>query len=183
PLKWVLGMVLIAVIGVFVAYHSFGHVAGRIDRFLDPSSGDNYQVEVALKAFTKGGFLGAGPGEGVVKQHIPDAHTDFIFAVAGEEFGLIFCLMIVAIFAFIVVRGFLHLGQEEDLFTILAAAGLLTQFGVQAIVNMGVAVNLLPAKGMTLPFLSYGGSSLMAMALGMGVLLALTRKQFGRAKI
>jgi cell division protein FtsW len=182
-LRWVLGMALVAVIGLMVAYMSFDHVAARIDRFLDPGSGDNYQVETSLKAFTKGGLIGAGPGEGVVKQRLPDAHTDFIFAVAGEEFGLIFCLMIVALFAYIVVRGFLRLSGHEDLFTIIAAAGLLTQFGVQAIVNMGVAVNLLPAKGMTLPFLSYGGSSLLAVALGMGMLLALTRKQFGQANL
>ena len=182
PLRWVVGMGLAAMFGMIIAYSSFDHVAARIDRFLDPASGDNYQVETSLKAFTKGGLIGAGPGEGVVKQRLPDAHTDFIFAVAGEEFGLIFCLMIVALFAYIVVRGFLRLSAEEDLFTMLAAAGLLTQFGVQAIVNMGVAVNLLPAKGMTLPFLSYGGSSLLAVALGMGMLLALTRKQFGRAK-
>ena len=121
-----------------------------------------------------------GPGEGVVKQHIPDAHTDFIFSVAGEEFGMIACMLIVLIFAFIVVRGFLKLGREGDMFSMIAVGGLLSQFGIQALVNMGVAVNLLPAKGMTLPFLSYGGSSLIAMAGGMGMMLALTRKKYGK---
>ena len=104
------------------------------------------------------------------------------FSVAGEEFGMIFCLLIVALFAFIVVRGFVKLGREQDMFRLIAVAGILTQFGIQAMVNMGVAVNLLPAKGMTLPFLSYGGSSLIAMAGGMGMMLALTRKRFGEPK-
>ncbi len=182
PFLWVAGMIVLGIGGVFAAYHALPHVAARIDRFLDPSSGDNYQVERSLEAFKSGGWLGRGPGEGVVKQHIPDSHTDFIFSVAGEEFGMIFCLLIVTLFAFIVVRGFMKMGRETDMFRLIAVGGLLTQFGVQAIVNMGVAVNLLPAKGMTLPFLSYGGSSLIAMAGGMGMMLALTRKRFGAPK-
>lgn len=179
---WVAGMIILGIGGVFAAYHALPHVAARIDRFLDPSSGDNYQVERSLEAFKAGGLLGRGPGEGTVKQHIPDSHTDFIFSVAGEEFGMIFCLLIVLLFAFIVVRGFMKMSRETDMFRLIAVAGLLTQFGIQAIVNMGVAVNLLPAKGMTLPFLSYGGSSLIAMAGGMGMMLALTRKRFGTPK-
>ena len=158
------------------------HVAARIDRFLDPASGDNYQVEKSLEAFKGGGWFGRGPGEGLVKQHIPDSHTDFIFSVAGEEFGLLFCMLIMLLFAVIVVRGFLRMGREEDAFRMIAVGGLLAEFGIQSIVNMGVAVNLLPAKGMTLPFLSYGGSSLIAMAGGMGMMLALTRKRFGQPK-
>lgn len=182
PFIWVMAMVVLGIGGVFVAYHALPHVAARIDRFLDPASGDNYQVEKSLQAFKSGGLFGRGPGEGLVKQHIPDAHTDFIFSVAGEEFGMFFCLIIIALFAFIVVRGFARLAREQDMFRTIAVAGLLTQFGIQALVNMGVAVNLLPAKGMTLPFLSYGGSSLIAMAGGMGMMLALTRKRFGQSK-
>ncbi len=180
PFLWVVGMILLGVGGVIGAYRMMPHVADRIDRFLDPSSGDNYQVQKSLEAFREGGLLGRGLGEGEVKQHIPDSHTDFIFSVAGEEFGLIACLVIVMIFAFIVVRGFFRLSRETDMFRLIATAGLLAQFGIQAIVNMGVAVNLLPAKGMTLPFLSYGGSSLLAMAVGMGMMLALTRKKYGQ---
>ena len=179
---WVGGMVALAVGGVFAAYFALPHVASRINRFLDPSSGDNYQVAKSLEAFKAGGWFGRGPGEGIVKQHIPDSHTDFIFSVAGEEFGLLFCLLIILLFAIIVVRGYLKMGREQDSFRVIAVGGLLAQFGVQSIVNMGVAVSLLPAKGMTLPFLSYGGSSLIAMAGGMGMMLALTRRRFGAPK-
>ncbi|MDX2095678.1 MAG: putative lipid II flippase FtsW [Alphaproteobacteria bacterium] len=179
---WVGGMVVLGLGGMLAAYYILPHVASRIDRFLDPSSGDNYQVEKSLEAFKGGGWFGRGPGEGVVKQHIPDSHTDFIFSVAGEEFGLLFCLLIVLLFAVIVVRGFLRMEQEPDSFRIVAVGGLLAEFGIQSIVNMGVAVNLLPAKGMTLPFLSYGGSSLIAMAGGMGMMLALTRKRYGQPR-
>ena len=180
PFMWVIGMVGFGVAGILSAYQLLPHVASRIDRFLDPASGDNYQVEKSMEAFKHGGLLGRGPGEGLVKLHIPDSHTDFIFSVAGEEFGLLFCLMIVSIFAFIVVRGFIKLSRETDMFTLITVGGLLTQFGIQAIVNMGVAVNMLPAKGMTLPFLSYGGSSMVAIALGMGMMLALTKKRYGQ---
>lgn len=177
---WVGGMLALGVGLVVLAYNALPHVASRIDRFLDPASGDNYQVEKSLEAFKEGGWFGRGPGEGLVKQHIPDSHTDFIFSVAGEEFGMLFCMLIVFLFAMIVVRGFLKMGRETDPFRMIAVGGLLSQFGIQAIVNMGVAVNLLPAKGMTLPFLSYGGSSLIAMAGGMGMMLSLTRKRFGQ---
>ena len=173
-------MVFLCVAGIIGAYHALPHVASRIERFLNPTSGDNYQVKKSLEAFREGGWFGQGLGEGEVKHHIPDSHTDFIFAVAGEEFGVIACLAIIAIFGYIVVRGFFRLSQETDMYRMLATAGLLAQFGIQAIVNMGVAVNLLPAKGMTLPFLSYGGSSLLAMAIGMGMMLALTRRRFGQ---
>jgi cell division protein FtsW len=182
PFLWVVAMIVLGIGGLLVAYHALSHVASRIDRFLDPSSGDNYQVEKSLQAFKEGGWFGRGPGEGLVKQHIPDAHTDFIFSVAGEEFGMFFCMLIIALFAFIVVRGFLRLSRETDMFRLIAVGGLLTQFGIQALVNMGVAVNLLPAKGMTLPFLSYGGSSLIAMAGGMGMMLALSRRRYGQPK-
>ena len=128
-----------------------------------------------MEAFATGGLFGRGPGEGAVKSVLPDAHTDFIFAVAGEEFGLLLCLFIVGVFAFIVLRGYSRLLQENNFFVLLAASGLATQFGLQAIINIGVNLRLLPTKGMTLPFISYGGSSLLALALGMGMLLALTR--------
>lgn len=180
PFIWVAGMASFALIGAIAAYQFLPHVTQRIDRFLDPTTGDNYQVQQSLEAFRQGGLLGKGPGEGVVKQSIPDAHTDFIFAVVGEEFGMVVCMAIMVLFAFIVLRGLMRLREETDHFTIIAVAGILTQFGMQAFINMGVAVNLLPAKGMTLPFLSYGGSSLMAVALGMGMMLALTRRKYGQ---
>ena len=161
--------------GLAAAYALVPHVTSRIDRFLDPSGRDNYQIERSLEAFAAGGLFGRGPGEGSVKSSLPDAHTDFIFAVAGEEFGLWLCLAIIAVFAFIVVRGLARLLQENDLFVLYAAAGLFVQFGLQAAINIGVNLRLLPTKGMTLPFLSYGGSSLLALAFGMGMLLALCR--------
>ncbi|RYJ02504.1 MAG: cell division protein FtsW, partial [Acetobacteraceae bacterium] len=124
--------------------------------------------------------FGRGPGEGRVKNALPDAHADFVFAVAGEEFGFIVCLVILALFAFVVLRGLIRLLGEADLFVVLAATGLLAQFGLQAFVNMASSLHLIPTKGMTLPFVSYGGSSVLAIALGMGMLLALTRKRATR---
>jgi len=161
------------------AYFVFPHVASRINRFLDPKSGDTYQISTALEAFLNGGLWGRGPGEGTVKSVLPDAHSDFIFAVAGEEFGLVVCLLLVGLFGFIVLRGFARVLQESNLFVLLAVAGLLVQFGLQALINMGSTLHLIPTKGMTLPFVSYGGSSLLALSLGMGFVLALTRKRFG----
>jgi cell division protein FtsW len=180
PLFWMMIMAIMGIAGIFGAYHFFPHVAKRIDSFLDPAAGDNYQIGRSLEAFRNGGLLGRGPGEGEIKQFLPDSHTDFIFAVAGEEFGVIVCLGILGLFAFVVIRGLSRVWKENDLFVVLAVAGLLAQFGIQSVINMGVAVNLFPAKGMTLPFLSYGGSSVVAIALGMGMMLALTRKRFGQ---
>ncbi len=179
PMSWIGAMAFAGLAGLAAAYALLPHVASRIDRFLDPSSGDSFQVDTALSAFRTGGLTGRGPGEGTVKSILPDAHTDFIFAVAGEEFGLFACLLLVALFAFVVLRGFARLLEERNAFVMLAAAGLLVQFGIQAIVNMGVNLRLMPAKGMTLPFISYGGSSLLALALGMGMVLALTRRRAG----
>lgn len=179
---WVAVMGILGIVGLIAAYLAFPHVQKRIDNYLDPTSGDNYQVAKSLEAFKNGGILGRGPGEGEVKQYLPDSHTDFVFAVAGEEFGAILCLIIIMLFGFVVLRGFLRVWDRRDMFVMLAVVGLLTQFGIQAIINMGVAVNLLPAKGMTLPFISYGGSSLMAVALGMGMVLALTRLRYGYQK-
>jgi cell division protein FtsW len=164
------------------AYAFFPHVQSRVQRFLNPEAGDNFQIEVALEAFGNGGLLGRGPGEGRIKNVLPDAHADFVFAVAGEEFGLVICLVILVLFGFIVVRGLMRLMGESDVFIVLAAAGLLTQFGLQAFVNMASSLHLIPTKGMTLPFVSYGGSSVLAIALGMGMLLALTRRRLSRAE-
>lgn len=177
PMLWVGILAVLGLAGAVVAYATSTHVASRIDLFLNPASGDSYQIDRAMDAFGQGGLLGRGPGEGMVKRVLPDAHTDFIFSVAGEEFGLIACLIIVGLFGFVTMRGFARLLREENLFVLLAAAGLLTQFGLQALINIGVNVNLLPTKGMTLPFISYGGSSMLALALAMGMVLALTRRR------
>ncbi|MBC7908724.1 MAG: putative lipid II flippase FtsW [Rhodospirillaceae bacterium] len=179
PIILVLGLVVLAVFGGIGAYFAFSHVQSRVDRFLDPAAGDAYQVMTALNAFKNGGMFGRGPGEGRVKLVLPDAHTDFILAVAGEEFGIALCLVVVALFAFIVLRGFSRLMKEENLFVVLATAGLLVQFGLQAFINMASTLRLMPTKGMTLPFISYGGSSMLALALGMGMVLALTRTRYG----
>ena len=169
-----------AIAAMIVAYALLPHVAARVDRFLDPTSGDTYQVDRSLEAFMNGGLLGRGPGEGTVKAVLPDAHSDFVFAVAGEEFGLIACLFIVGLFAFVVLRGVSRLLREDNLFVLLAGVGLLVQFGIQAAINMGSTLRLIPAKGMTLPFISYGGSSLLGIALGLGMFLALTRRRVGQ---
>ncbi len=165
--------------GVAGAYMWMPHVTSRINHFLDAAPGENYQVNRSLEAFANGGMWGRGPGEGTIKDVLPDAHADFVFAVAGEEFGLVACLLIVALFAFIVLRGLSRLVQENNMFVLLGASGLLIQFGLQAIVNMASTVHLIPTKGMTLPFLSYGGSSMLSLALGMGMVLALTRRRLG----
>ena len=159
------------------AYAFFPHVRSRVTRFLNPASGDSYQVTTALEAFGNGGLLGRGPGEGRVKDSLPDAHSDFVFAVVGEEFGMVLCLIVLGLFGFIVLRGLLRLLQEQDLFIVLASCGLVTSFGLQAFVNMASSLHLIPTKGMTLPFVSYGGSSVLAVALGIGMLLALTRRR------
>ena len=177
---WLVGMLgCLGFAGLFGAYMFLPHVTSRINRFLDPSAGDSYQVDRAMDAFMNGGLMGRGPGEGIVKRTIPDAHADFIFAVAAEEFGLIACLAIVGLFAFVVMRGFSRVLQETNLFVLLATTGLLVQFGLQTVVNMASTLHLMPTKGMTLPFISYGGSSLLALAIGMGMVLALTRKRYG----
>ena len=164
-------------VAAWLAYLSLDHVRRRVDKFLDPNSGDTFQVDLAAKAFGSGGLFGRGPGEGRVKDFIPDSHADFVFAVAGEEFGLIVCLVIVLLFAFIALRGLLRLLPEHDLYVVLAATGLASGFGMQAFINLGSTLHLIPTKGMTLPFVSYGGSSALAVGLGIGLLLALTRRR------
>ena len=174
-------MTLIGVVGGlvtafgFVFYESSEHFARRIDGFLSPDVDPRTQLGYAANAIQEGGFFGVGVGEGQVKWSLPDAHTDFIIAVAAEEYGLILVLVILALYGLIVVRSLLRLVKERDPFTRLAGAGLACIFGVQAMINMGVAVRLLPAKGMTLPFVSYGGSSVIAAGITMGMLLALSR--------
>ncbi|MHA1545557.1 MAG: FtsW/RodA/SpoVE family cell cycle protein [Alphaproteobacteria bacterium] len=180
PIFWVMIIAAVAVGGIIGAYFIFPHVADRVDRFLDPSTGDTFQVDTAREAILHGGWLGTGPGEGTVKRILPDAHTDFIFAVAAEEFGILACILLVALFALIVGRGLGRAMANAGLFERLAVSGLVTLIGVQAGINMAVNVGLLPAKGMTLPFISYGGSSLMSVALAMGFVLALTRRQPGQ---
>ena len=176
-LVWIGTLAVAAIVGVTSTYLLVPHVASRIDRFLNPASGDTYQADRALESFLHGGWFGKGPGEGTVKDVLPDSHTDFIFAVTADEYGLIACMILLALFAFIVLRGLSKASQQPDGYIRLATAGLVMLFGFQALINMAVNVGLLPAKGMTLPFISYGGSSLLAMALTMGFALGLTRKR------
>jgi cell division protein FtsW len=167
----------LSVAGLFAAYHVLPHVQSRFDRFLHPTPGDNSQIDRAMQSFAEGGFLGRGPGEGTIKSVLPDAHTDFIFAVVAEEYGALACLALVALFGFVVLRALLRSADEPDAPTRLAISGLALLFGLQALINMGVNVGLLPAKGMTLPFISAGGSSTLAVSLSVGMLLALTRRR------
>jgi cell division protein FtsW len=174
---WVMGLGGAGLVGIVAAYEFLPHVRARIERFLDKESGDTFQVDTAMESFSRGGWLGRGPGEGTVKRILPDAHTDFIFAVTAEEFGIVVCIVLLLVFAFIVLRGLSLARRSEDTFCRLAATGLIFMFGLQACINMMVNVHLMPAKGMTLPFISYGGSSLLSLALGMGFLIALTRRR------
>jgi cell division protein FtsW len=182
-LYWVAAGTVAGLGGLIGAYLWLPHVTSRINRFLDPAAGDSYQVNRSIEAFVNGGLWGRGPGEGTVKDVLPDAHADFVFAVTGEEFGVVVCILLVGIFAFIVLRGFSRLLQEGNLFVLLSATGLLIQFGLQAVINMASTLHLIPTKGMTLPFLSYGGSSMLALALGMGMMLALTRRRLGGGEL
>ena len=175
PMTLLVGIVLAVVLGGTVAYSSSEHFARRIDGFLSPEVDPTTQLGYAANAIREGGLFGVGVGEGQVKWSLPDAHTDFIIAVAAEEYGLILVLLIIALYCSIVVRSLLRLMRERDPFIRLAGTGLACIFGVQAMINMGVAVRLLPAKGMTLPFVSYGGSSLIAGGIALGMLLAFTR--------
>jgi cell division protein FtsW len=172
---WVLGLAGAASAGLFGAYLLVPHVAGRIQRFMNPASGDTFQVDTAMEAFSNGGWFGLGPGEGIAKRSLPDSHTDFVFAVAAEEFGIILCLALVALFAFVVIRTLTRAYATEDGFARFGASGLAILFGVQAAINISVNLQLIPAKGMTLPFISYGGSSIVSLSYGVGMMLALTR--------
>ena len=176
-LVWVVGLGGTAIAGLAGAYLTVPHVASRIRRFLDKGSGDTFQVDTAIESFTRGGWFGRGPGEGTVKRILPDSHADYPFAVAAEEFGIVLCLVLVALFAFVVIRALVHALRDEDPFARFAAAGLAILFGLQSAINMAVNLHLIPAKGMTLPFISYGGSSMISLAYAMGMLLALTRER------
>ncbi len=177
--RWIGSLAMVAIVGALAAYTLSPHVTSRVDRFLNPDSGDTYQIDRALDAFHTGGLFGRGPGEGEVKRILPDAHTDFIFAVAAEEYGVLSGLIIIGVFSFIVLRTLRQAMNEQDMFIQFASCGLVALFGLQALINMAVNVNLIPSKGMTLPFISYGGSSLIALGLTMGMLLALTRRRAG----
>jgi cell division protein FtsW len=179
PLSWVMGLGVAALAGLSSTYFLFPHVASRVDRFLSPDKADTHQVDRAAEAIAAGRLFGRGPGEGVLKRAIPDAHTDFIYSVAAEEYGLIFSLLLISLFAFIVVRGLYKSMKLNDPFEQVAAAGLFVLVGQQAFINVAVNLDLIPTKGMTLPFISYGGSSMLAMGLTLGMALALTRRRPG----
>ena len=174
---WVFGLAGIAGVGLLSAYFTVPHVARRIQRFLDPASGDTFNIDIATESFMRGGWFGKGPGEGTVKRLLPESHTDFVFAVAAEEFGVALCLALVALFSFIVIRALIRAMRNDDPFPRFAAAGLTMLFATQSAINMAVNLHLIPAKGMTLPFISYGGSSMISLSYAMGMLLALTREQ------
>lgn len=185
-MRWIVGMGGLSLAGVFAAYTFVPYIHARVDRFLaghaskkagQPMNAGDYQAQQAHDSFINGGWFGKGPGEGTVKRMLPDSHTDYIFAVVGEEYGLVMCAVIAGIFAWIVFRGLSHAMREEDAFIRYAVVGLVVLIGVQSSINMAVNLQLMPAKGMTLPFVSYGGSSLLAIAFEMGCLLALTRRR------
>jgi cell division protein FtsW len=175
-LVWVAGLAATAAAGLAGAYFTVPYVTRRIKGFIDPTSGDSFNIGIALESFARGGWFGRGPGEGTIKRILPESHTDFVFAVAAEEFGIVLCLVLLALFAFIVIRALRHALSTEDPFARFAAAGLAILLGAQSAINMAVNLHLMPAKGMTLPFISYGGSSMLSLAYGMGMLLALTRE-------
>ena len=183
PLPVLVGVVLAAGLGGVIAYFGFNHVSDRVDAFMHGVGGDRYQIGRSLESFKQGGLVGQGPGEGTVKETLPDAHADFIFAVLGEEFGLLVCVAVVGLYGLIVCRGAFRLMAEENLFAFLAVSGLLASFGLQAFINMASALEVIPTKGTTLPFLSYGGSSLFAASITLGFVLALNRRRDGQAEV
>ena len=179
PLRWILGLGAVAAAGLTSTYFLFDHVAQRVQKFLGAEAADTTQIDRASDAIAAGGLFGAGPGEGVMKRHVPDLHTDFIYSVGAEEYGLLFSFMLIGLFGFVAVRGLYRAMRLSDPFEQVAAAGLFVLFAQQAFINIAVNLNLIPTKGMTLPFISYGGSSMLAMGLTLGLALALTRKRPG----
>ena len=179
PMSWVMLLGAAAAAGLSSTYFLFPHVASRVDRFLSPDRADTHQVDAAAIAQAAGGIFGQGPGEGVMKRHVPDLHTDFIYSVGAEEYGLVFSLLLISLFGFVVIRGLYRAMKLSDPFEQVAAAALFVLVGQQAIINVAVNLNLIPTKGMTLPFISYGGSSMLAMGLTLGLALALTRRRPG----
>ena len=187
PLAYIMIASATGAMAMVGSYFLFPHVQERVDRFLTPGAEDRfaerYQITQSLEAFSSGGFFGLGPGEGVVKNHLPDAHADFIFSVAAEEYGILLCIAIVAVFAFFVIRSVIRVMYENNLFVLLAVTGLVFEIGLQAAINMASTIDLIPTKGMTLPFISFGGSSILSVAITAGFVIALTRKQIkGRFK-
>ncbi|MCL4146921.1 UNVERIFIED_CONTAM: hypothetical protein GTU68_064709 [Idotea baltica] len=181
PWKWAAAFAAGGVALGAVLYTTLAHVRHRVNGFFDPSM-DSYQTDLAATAIGRGGIFGAGPGEGVIKSKLPDAHTDFIFSVMVEEFGFIAAIVLIGIFAYITLRGLRAASRIPDPYPRAAAAGLFTLFGLQAVINMAVNVALIPPKGMTLPFISYGGSSMMGTALTLGLALALIRGHSARTR-
>ena len=179
PISWVMLLGGVAVAGLSSTYFLFPHVAARVHKFVSPDSADTHQVDRAAEAIRAGGLLGRGPGEGVMKRHVPDLHTDFIYSVGAEEYGLVFSLLLISLFALLVARGLYRAMKLSDPFEQVAAAGLFVLVGLQACINIAVNLNMIPTKGMTLPFISYGGSSMLAMGLTLGMALALTRRRPG----
>ena len=174
-------MVLVSFLGIMTAlisYFLLPHVKRRVDSFLNPENFENYQIHQSIEAFKHGGLYGTGPGEGVVKQHLPDSHTDFIFSVVGEELGFVACLFLISMFAILVIRGLYLVANDSNKFSILSVAGILMQIGIQSAFNMGVTLHLLPTKGMTLPLISYGGSSVFSISVALGMMLSFTRKRY-----
>jgi cell division protein FtsW len=179
PFAWIMGLMAGATMGLMSLYFVFGHVATRVHKFISPEAADTQQIDKAQAAIAAGGLFGRGPGEGVLKRQIPDVHTDFAYSGAAEEYGLIFSLFLIAILAFIVIRGLYKSMKLSDPFEQVAAAALFVLVGQQAFINLAVNLKMIPTKGMTLPFISYGGSSMLAMGLTLGMALALTRKRPG----
>jgi len=176
PLALIFIIGFLAIAGAFAAYTFLPHVARRVDSFLNPEATENYQVEKSLEAYVKGGLFGKGPGEGTVKANLPDSHADFIFAVAGEEFGAIFCSLILILFLAFIIRAIFQIAKLDNLFKIYTCSGIIMLFTLQTVFNIGVTLHLFPTKGMTLPFISYGGSSSLSFAIAFGIFLNLTKK-------
>lgn len=172
---FVIGGVALGIVSFILAYMFLPHVTVRVDKFLYPSSGDNYQITKSLEAFANGGSFGVGPGEGVLKRHLPDAHADFVFSVLGEEFGAIICIVLLFVFALIFIRGIAKTLSRQDIFSFLTLSGLLVQFSMQSIINMASSLHMIPTKGMTIPFVSYGGSSMLAAGFTAGLILCFSR--------
>jgi cell division protein FtsW len=180
-LSWglILSIILLGVAGVGTAYLLLPHVASRLDRFLSPDKGDSFQIDTAMQAFRNGGLAGTGPGGGTAKLVLPDVHADFAFSMIGEEYGIVACILLLMVFAFVVLRVLIRARKQDDPFRALALAGLATMLGAQTLINLGVNTALLPAKGMTLPLISYGGSSLVGTALTLGFIASIGRTRPG----
>lgn len=179
PLGWMMFMMGLSTLGALGAYAALPHVRDRVMRFINPAGSDTYQTDKALEAISHGGFFGRGPGEGAVKFNLPDGHTDFIFAVIAEEFGFLLSVCLIGLLAAFIIRVYINALKLNDFFCQLAVAGLATLIGIQTIINLYVNLNMAPAKGMTLPFISYGGSSLLSLCFSVGLILAFTRRRPG----